>query len=53
MPYYDAPPAYHAPAPQLVTHNGSLMQVESLGSGQILIRYADPKPELWGLVGPP
>jgi hypothetical protein len=32
MPYY-VPPAIHAPAPQLASHNGSLMQVESLGSG--------------------
>ncbi len=48
MPY-GQPPAIHAPAPQLASHNGSLMQVESRGNGEIIIRYADPKPELWPL----
>jgi hypothetical protein len=46
---YAQPPAQY----QLASHNGSLMRVESLGDGQIVIRYADPKPPLWPLgVGP-
>jgi hypothetical protein len=52
-PVYRAPPPPPAPpVPQLASHNGSLMKVESLGSGQIVISYADPKPSLRPLVGP-
>jgi hypothetical protein len=49
---YGQPPAIHQPAPQLASHNGSLMQVASLGNGQIVISYVDPKPQLWPLVAP-
>jgi hypothetical protein len=53
MPAYAQPPAIHQPAPQLASHNGSLMQVESRGNGEIVIRYVDPKPELRAIgVGP-
>jgi hypothetical protein len=35
--------------PMLATHNGSLMEVIPLAGNRVEIRYADPRPGLWGV----
>jgi hypothetical protein len=35
------------PAGNPVIHNGSLMTVEALGQGRVVIRYVEPRPGLW------
>ena len=50
MPIHAAPPeAAPPPAPLLATHNGSLMEVTPLDGNLVEIRYADPRPGLWGV----
>jgi hypothetical protein len=33
-------------------HNGSVMQIRPLPANQIEVSYLQPRPSLWGLVGP-
>ena len=40
------------PAPRIVSHNGSIMQVVVLGHDMVDIVYMKPKPELWGYAWP-
>ncbi len=49
----DAPGPNSGPGPpQYVVHNGSLMLVTPLPGGLIQITYVQPRPNLYGLVGP-
>jgi hypothetical protein len=41
------PVAAAPPAPRLLLHNGSLMQLAVLPGGRIEIQYAQPRPGLW------
>lgn len=45
-------PALAQPAPQVVVHNGSVMQVFNTAPGTIEIRYLLPRPSLWRVVAP-
>jgi hypothetical protein len=47
-PFY-APEGTPGRQQQMVTHNGSLMQVTPYNASQIEISYVDPRPSLWGV----